>query len=115
VLVVEDDVDLAQNLAEILTERGFSVRVAHSCSEARKVAMHGGSFSVLLADCRLPDGDGLELVEELCRGGDCTAVVFSGVLRSLPDHATHACDHMHFFEKPLDIARLIAALGPARS
>ena len=112
-LVVEDDVDLAQNLMEILTERGFSVRVAHSCADARRVA-RAGEPSVILADCRLPDGDGIELVEELCRGSDCTAVIFSGVLRALPEGAHQACDHVHFFEKPLDIARLVQTLRPER-
>lgn len=110
-LVVEDDVDLAQNLVEILTERGFSVRVAHSCREARRLAI-GDDLSVILADCRLPDGDGLELVEELCRGYDCTAVIFSGYLQSLPERPRPGCDHVHFFEKPLDVARLLQALRP---
>jgi len=109
-LVVEDDVALAQNLAEILTERGFSVRTAHGCEEARRVA-GSTDFTVILADCRLPDGDGIELVEELCRGVDCTAVLFSGYLRALPPGAA-PCGHVHFFEKPLDITRLLEALQP---
>jgi DNA-binding NtrC family response regulator len=114
-LVIEDDVDLAQNLVELLTERGFSVRAAHSCAEARTLAGSTPDLSVLLTDCRLPDGDGIELVEELCRGSSCTAVVFSGVIRSLPADTTPACGNIHFFEKPLDLARLLATLRPVRT
>jgi len=114
-LVVEDDVDLAQNLVELLTERGFSVRAAHSCAEARRLAAGTTALSVLLADCRLPDGDGLELVEELCRGSECTAVVFSGVMRALPREAKTPCGHVYFFEKPLDLARLLETVRPERS
>ncbi|WP_373047712.1 response regulator [Vulgatibacter sp.] len=113
-LVIEDDVDLAQNLVEILTERGFSVRAAHSCAEARRLGSSLQDLSVLLVDCRLPDGDGLELVDELCRGTECTAVIFSGFLRALPASAMKGCGNLHFFEKPLDIARLIATLRPAK-
>jgi DNA-binding NtrC family response regulator len=113
-LVIEDDVDLAQNLVELLTERGFSARAAHTCAEARRLAQGKPEVSVLLADRRLPDGDGLDLVEELCRGNACTAVVFSGVIRSVPRETKSACGHVHFFEKPLDLARLLETLRPAR-
>lgn len=114
-LIVEDDFDLAQNLVEVLTEKGFAARVAYSCAEARKLAGMG-PLSVLLVDYRLPDGDGLELVEEFCRGTDCTAVVFSGAVRDLvlPADWKEELD-VKFFEKPLDLTRLLAALGTPRS
>ena len=114
-LVIEDDVDLAQNLLELLTERGYSARAVHSCADARRVAGGMPDLAVLLADCRLPDGDGIELVEELCRGNSCTAVIFSGVIRGLPEGAKTPCGQIHFFEKPLDLARLLATLRPERT
>lgn len=114
-LVVEDDHDLAQNLVEVLAERGFAARVAHSCEEARRLA-GVGPLSVLLVDYKLPDGDGLELVDEFCRGSDCTAVVFSGAVRELvlKDRLRSEVE-VKFFEKPLDLSRLLAALGTRRS
>ncbi len=111
-LVVEDDTALAANLAELLTERGFSVRVAHRAADARRIAV-AALPAVALVDWRLPDGDGLELVEELCRMGSCTAVVFSGHSRELvdPEGKTEARGG-HFLEKPLDLRRLLAIVGP---
>lgn len=114
-LVIEDDEALAQNLVEILSERGFAARAAHSCAEARRIAACCGPLTVLLADWKLPDGDGIELVEEFCRGEGCTAVVFSGVLRALPRKPKAPCGDIHFFEKPLDITRLLATLRPKTS
>lgn len=109
-LVVEDDHHLAQNLVEVLIERGFAARAAHSCAEARKLAA-AGPLSVLLVDYKLPDGDGLELVEEFCRGSDCTAVVFSGAVPALPIPNLPCGSDVKFFAKPLDFTRLVAALG----
>lgn len=113
-LVVEDDVDLAQNLVEALSDRGFAARAAHSCAEARQLAA-AGPPSVLLVDYRLPDGDGLDLVEEFCRGSSCTAVLFSGWVRELAEPERAAKCGVRFFEKPLDLARLLASLGARRS
>lgn len=112
-LVVEDDHDLAQNLAEVLAEKGFAARVAYSCEEARRLAAIG-PLSVLLVDYKLPDGDGLELVEEFCRDSDCTAVVFSGAVPELPLHELNCKADVQFFAKPLDLSRLLAALGTSR-
>jgi DNA-binding response OmpR family regulator len=112
-LVVEDDTALAANLAELLTERGFSVRVAHAAADARRIA--GASPpAVALVDWRLPDGDGLELVDDLCRVGSCTAVVFSGHARELADPGGRTqARGAHFLEKPIDLRRLLAIVGPA--
>lgn len=113
-LVVEDDEALAQNLVEILGERGFSVRVAHDCEEARRIADQM-RFDVILADYRLPDGDGLELVEKLSTRDGSTAVVFSGYLAHLPPGRNDAGDRIHFFEKPIDLTRLLDTIGPPRT
>ncbi|MFH1151170.1 MAG: ATP-binding protein [Actinomycetota bacterium] len=64
VLVVEDDPDLSRQITKIL-KRAFDVEVetAGTCADARRLlASH--SFDVVTLDYMLPDGRGLELLEE---------------------------------------------------
>jgi signal transduction histidine kinase len=64
VLVVDDNVDLADNLAEVLGGAGYRVRCAASCADALREAQAGG-FDVALVDLHLPDGDGNALAPRL--------------------------------------------------
>lgn len=59
VLLVEDDVDLAELLAGQLSRLGFLVRLAHRCEDARAVS--GGAIDVVLADGELPDGSAADI------------------------------------------------------
>jgi DNA-binding NtrC family response regulator len=59
-LIVEDDVDSALSLRELIKAEQFSVSVAHSLRDARRqVALQRPDL--LLLDLQLPDGSGLEL------------------------------------------------------
>lgn len=64
ILVVEDDEDSAELLAETLQLRGYSVAIAHSGADALEVAL---SFepNVVFCDLGLPDMDGTELCPRL--------------------------------------------------
>jgi DNA-binding NtrC family response regulator len=64
VLVVDDDHEFCETLRQILSERHFRVRLAHSQQEGLKKAT-GGDFDVAILDMRLGDGDGLELLEAI--------------------------------------------------
>jgi signal transduction histidine kinase len=63
VLVVDDNVALAENLREILEDAGYQVRCATTCAQAIEVAASG--FDAALVDVRLPDGDGTRLAVRL--------------------------------------------------
>ena len=71
VLVIEDDSDVRQLLVEALTdEGGFTVHAASSIREAQTV-MTGcaESFSLVVLDVRLPDGDGRDFCASLRQQG----------------------------------------------
>jgi two-component system, response regulator PdtaR len=92
VLLVEDDDDLRENLAEIMGGlAGVEVRVAASIAQARE-ALAEGTFDVAIVDIRLPDGDGLAFGRELVAQSErCSRIVLmtayasevSGALRAL--------------------------------
>jgi CheY-like chemotaxis protein len=63
-LVVEDHVDSAELLAELLQHVGHTVRVATTASDAIAIATEQ-RFDVVLSDVGLPDASGYWLMTEL--------------------------------------------------
>ena len=64
VLIVDDDESLADNVAEIVASLGVATAVARDRKAALALAA-AGDFAVALIDVRLPDGDGISLLEPL--------------------------------------------------
>jgi PAS domain S-box-containing protein len=64
VLVVDDDGDVRDLLALVLESRGATVRAVSSTSEALD-AVQQRRPDVLLADLRMPDGDGYSLIRQI--------------------------------------------------
>jgi CheY-like chemotaxis protein/predicted transcriptional regulator len=65
VLVVDDDADIRQQLAEILAEEGYDVITAANGREALERLRDGGRPSLILLDLRMPVMDGWALRAEL--------------------------------------------------
>lgn len=60
VLIVDDDIDSATTMRELVGSERFSVAVAHTLRDARKqIAMQ--MPNLLLLNLQLPDGSGMEL------------------------------------------------------
>lgn len=64
VLIVEDDSALQQMLTWELEELGYAVTATASCRGTRSLPSQH-RFDLALLDCQLPDGNGIELMEEL--------------------------------------------------
>jgi DNA-binding response OmpR family regulator len=64
VLIVEDEPDLASFLASILVGAGLVVDRSGSIGEALQ-ALETAPFDIVILDRRLPDGDGLSIVEAM--------------------------------------------------
>ncbi|MGH7293467.1 MAG: response regulator, partial [Polyangiaceae bacterium] len=113
-LVVEDDTALAQNLAEILADRGFSARIAHTCAEAQRI-IAAAPIALALVDWRLPDGDGVSLVERSLAESGCTNVLYTGFPDEIGSARTRAeTAGAHFFSKPLPIEQLLTLAESAK-
>ncbi|WP_214828718.1 response regulator transcription factor [Exiguobacterium algae] len=63
VLVVEDEMKLADGMSRFLTYAGFDVTVATTLSEAKTFLQE--PFDAVLLDVRLPDGEGWTLIPKL--------------------------------------------------
>uniref|UniRef100_UPI0032B1F78F response regulator n=1 Tax=uncultured Abyssibacter sp. TaxID=2320202 RepID=UPI0032B1F78F len=109
-LIIEDDARFAQVLARLATERGFSPVIANDgrsgLEQARKLKPHA-----ITLDLRLPDTDGLTILEVLKR---------SPATRHIPVHVVSASDEsmeplqhgaIGFLPKPATKADLLKALA----
>ncbi|HBO42889.1 MAG TPA: hypothetical protein DD670_02925 [Planctomycetaceae bacterium] len=64
ILIVDDDRDFAEGLADVLLPRGFEVELAFSGEEALTKFIHG-DFDVTFMDVRLPGKNGVESFLEI--------------------------------------------------
>lgn len=75
VLVVEDELKLADGMSRFLTYSGFEVTVAMTLSEAKQ-QLHQ-RFDAVLLDVRLPDGEGWTLIPTLKAQQPAPAIILT--------------------------------------
>jgi CheY-like chemotaxis protein len=113
-LIVDDNVEFAENLAEILRDRGDDVAVAASGAEALALA-RGARFDALLTDMRMPAMGGAEVVHEIRRIDPGAAALV--VTAHVADDAIEAARReglLAVLPKPVHVERLLELLGSAR-
>lgn len=74
ILIVDDDITFALMLRTWLSKQGFGVETAGSVAAARQ-ALAAGGFSLVLTDMRLPDEDGISLLQWLQERHDALPVI----------------------------------------
>ena len=110
VLVVEDDARLAEALARILEDNGYTTDVVHD-GEAGVRYGETGAYDVIILDVMLPKMDGFAVAGCLRRKGVSTPVLLLTARDAVPDKITGldsgADDYM---TKPFAPAELLAHL-----
>src|SRR6187551_2511392 len=106
VLIIDDEPDLVELVALTLGRMGLASQSAGTLRDAQHLVL-AESFDLVLCDMRLPDGDGLELLEWLQarRPGLPVAVITAhgNVETAVRALKLGACD---FISKPLDLGAL---------
>jgi two-component system nitrogen regulation response regulator NtrX len=106
ILVVDDDADIRQTLAEILGYDGHVVEVARDGMEAQRL-IEKVVFDIVLCDVRMPGKDGMELLDWAKKTRpDVEFIMLSG--HATIDMAVEATKKgaFDFLEKPLDLPKL---------
>ena len=102
ILVVEDDVRLAQALCRILEESGYKTDAVHDGQSGLDYA-ESGIYDVVVLDVMLPKMDGFTVVSNLRRAGVNTPVLLLTARDAVPDKIcgldSGADDYM---TKPID-------------
>jgi PAS domain S-box-containing protein len=110
VLVIEDDDQLAHVLNVHISSQGFKVTRANSLRQARSKLTYS-TPAVIILDLTLPDGDGLELLEELRNDAatrNIPVVVITG--RGAREGCSHSPMIFDWLQKPFDTQMLIQAI-----
>ncbi|MEA2661138.1 MAG: hypothetical protein QOH08_710 [Chloroflexota bacterium] len=112
ILVVDDNVDAAEALAELLREYGHDVRTAHGAASGIHQAL-GMRPEIVLLDISMPDADGYEVARRL-RGEltDTTLVALTGYGEHRHRQRSREAGFDHHLTKPVDIRELERLLIP---
>ena len=112
ILVVEDDPELRQLVADALTLSGYQVEVAENGRAALdRLERRENRPAVVLLDLMMPEVNGWEVLEALKKGRvrPCPGiVVFSAVV-----DAALPMPNVRWVRKPVDIDHLLAAVKAA--
>ena len=73
-LVVEDEVRIAEILRSALSRSGFAVDAVRLCGDAR-AALEVNPYDAVILDLGLPDGDGLGLLRDMRARGNAVPVL----------------------------------------
>ncbi len=113
VLLIEDDAAIATVIIAALEDEGFAI-VHCTNIAARDRQLAGRTFSVMLTDVILEDGDGLaSLAAVRARAPDMPVIVLSA--QNTLDTAVRASesDAFEYFPKPFDLDELVHAVRQA--
>ena len=69
IIVIEDNIIYSDYVCRLLESKGFQSISTFNCNGARKLFAKMQEDDIVLADMRLPDGDGIALLEELRKQG----------------------------------------------
>ena len=115
VFVVDDDADVRDSLAALLTSAGLTARLFESAT-AFLAGYRPGEAGCLVADIRMPDMDGIALQTELTnRKAGLPVIIITGhgdvplAVRAMKAGA------IDFIEKPFDDERLLESIRRALS
>jgi two-component system nitrogen regulation response regulator GlnG len=112
VLVVDDNVALAENIAEVLAIDGFVTEVAASAEEALPKAL-SDDVVVVVTDFRLPGITGAELVVRVRRARSNVRCIVISAHTDDGTVRTAEAAGARFLAKPLDLGRLTRAVSGA--
>ncbi|NMW31437.1 sigma-54-dependent Fis family transcriptional regulator [Altererythrobacter sp. RZ02] len=113
ILLVEDDDAIATVVSAALEDDGYSVTRCASILERDK-ALTGQSYSVMLTDVMLTDGDGIESLPEVTAAHPAMPIIILSAQNTL-DTAVRATDTgaFEYFPKPFDLDELSRAVNQA--
>ena len=110
ILLVDDDIDICENMADILSDMGYRVNVAHDGMSALEL-VRLQPYDIALLDLKMPGMNGLELYREIkrLRPGTVAMLVTAHATQATTDEALTA-GTSHVLSKPVDMPRLLGLI-----
>lgn len=116
ILIVDDESSLRTALFRVLDRQGYQVITANCKREAEALANSDQAIDLALVDLRLPDGDGIELMQRLRVFHPAIQVLILTGHGSI-ETAVRATQHgaFHFVTKPFNMEELLSIVTRALS
>ena len=110
-LIIQDDINLANTLARRLTKQGFQCQLAHNKEQALSMATEYAPSHVLL-DMKLADDNGLALIKPLrILLADAHIVLLTGFASIATAVEAMRLGANDYLTKPVDMLTLLRALA----
>jgi len=97
ILLMEDETSVAQGLQMVLSEEGYAVDLVTTGQSALDIFYTKG-FDLLVADLKLPDIDGMEVIKKVKQGRPDTGIIvitgYSTVPSAVEAMKLGACDYL---------------------
>jgi signal transduction histidine kinase/ActR/RegA family two-component response regulator len=113
ILVVDDERDAREMVAEVLEQAGASVTVAASARDALAV-LDGGAVDLVVSDIGMPDQDGYKLIEQIrarATGARIPAVALTAYAREQERARALAAGFQAHAAKPVDLDVLLRMIS----
>ncbi|UBF23574.1 response regulator transcription factor [Kovacikia minuta CCNUW1] len=108
ILLVDDEIEMADPLGQVLTREGYEVDVAYDGSSGSQLVQQG-DYDLLILDWMLPQQSGLEICQQLRSQGNTTPVLFLTAKDTIDDRVqgldAGADDYL---VKPFELRELLA-------
>jgi len=112
ILVVEDDREIRAMMQSSLSVEGFDVQTAVSLSEARALLQHAPP-DVIVLDLGLPDGDGVELVQQVRQQQTLPIIIVSARHQEAQKIRMLDAGADDYLVKPFSVGELLARIRVA--
>ncbi len=109
ILVVEDDPDIRELVADYLAGQGYAVRAAENGAEAR-AALQDALPDLVVLDLGLPDEDGLGIARHLREQHDLAIIMISGANEPIDRIVGLEVGSDDYLTKPFDMRELRARI-----
>jgi DNA-binding response OmpR family regulator len=113
ILVMEDDVNVARGLEMVLTEEGYAVNLAGTGALALELFKQK-RYDLLVADLRLPDIDGMEVIKKIkAEKPETEVIVITGYGTASTAVEAMKLGARDFLPKPFTEEQIKASIGSA--
>ncbi|MEN6439614.1 MAG: response regulator [Syntrophobacter sp.] len=113
VLIVDDEAEFAETLAERLRLRGFTPHVANSGEEALSLVARGVA-NIMLLDLKMPGMDGLEVLRRIQKGAfRMQVIILTGHGSEIDEVYARSMGAIEYLRKPADLGAILAAFKKA--
>jgi two-component system response regulator CpxR len=114
ILIVDDEVEFADALAERLGLRGFTVGVAYSGDQALSAIEECGA-KIILLDLKMPGMDGLEVLRRVkTNHPEVEVIIMSGHGSEVDEAYARSIGAFAYLRKPADIGDVLEVIKRAR-